>query len=147
MTLHYIRHWTYVLVSFLSVTLVANAQDEIRNSGNLRIHSGANMAVYGDLTNNGTFTSNSGTIYYVGSALQTIDGSSTPDANNFIIDNSNGIQLDIEYQITGSLTFTDGIITTNRSNAATEFVNFLDDATVKRYGRRQTCGWCGEKNR
>ncbi|MCB0428685.1 MAG: T9SS type A sorting domain-containing protein [Flavobacteriales bacterium] len=130
MALYSFRPWVYGLACCLSISPAVHAQDEIRNSGNLRIHSGANMAVYGDLTNNGTFTSNSGTIYYVGSALQTIDGSNTPDANNFIINNSNGIQLDVEYQISGSLTFTDGIITTNRANSATEFVNFLDNATV-----------------
>lgn len=40
---------------------------QIQNNGNMRIHNDVNLGVFGNFTNNGSFTNNSGTLYATGS--------------------------------------------------------------------------------
>ncbi len=121
------------LISYALLTLVLypiNLSAQVQNNGNLRMHTGSNIGLFGNLTNNGAFTNNLGTLHVVGSNPQTFNGSSVIHFNNFTINkSSNSLQLDNILQIGGVLTFTNGLILSDYGDIATEFVNFLDGAT------------------
>ncbi|MCS3797284.1 T9SS type A sorting domain-containing protein [Niastella sp. OAS944] len=109
------------------------AQNTLNNTGNLKIHSGANLAVHGDFTNASTaglvndgnlyvkrnLTSNqaamstgAGTLYLNGSALQTLDGAQAFKTFNLVTGNSAGILLNTDLTVSGAHNFTSGVITT-----------------------------------
>jgi len=81
-------------------------------------HSGATtLQVYGNWTNNGTYTGGTGTIEFTGSNLATIGGSSTTTFEKFILDktpNTNVVGVTGNVQIDGDLTtdvlFTSGLL-------------------------------------
>ncbi len=103
---------------------------QIQNSGDFRMHSGAEIGIFGDFTNNGNFNNNLGTVYLVGSNAQTFNGTNLIQSNNFVVDKASGsLQLDNELQVSGILTFTKGIIYSDHADKATEFVHFQDGAT------------------
>jgi hypothetical protein len=93
-------------------------------AGNLTITAGTfqsnnqDVALAGNWTNNGTFTSDTGTITYNGTIVQTIGGSSSTTFNNVIIDNSAGATLSANQTINGTLTFTNGNFNTGSNNIA-----------------------------
>ncbi len=88
---------------------------QVKNTGNLRMHEGSAIGLFGDFSNEGTFTDNLGTLYAVGPNAQTFNGTNPIHANNFTINKgSNGLQVDNRLQITGALTFSNGIISTDR---------------------------------
>ncbi len=103
---------------------------QIQNQGNLRMHSGSDVGIFGDFSNEGTFTNNLGALHIVGSSLQTLNGTNLIHTNNLIIDKSNNsLKLDNVLQIGGVLTFSNGSIVTDEADIATEFVEFLDGAS------------------
>ena len=117
-----------LLIATLVLTLSGFAQ--VQNSGNLRVHSDATIALFGDFTNNGTFANNSGTLYIAGSNAQTFNGTSAIQVSNITINKTgNALQLDNELQITGALTFVNGKILSNTTDMDTEFVHFLDGSS------------------
>ncbi|MHB1277890.1 MAG: hypothetical protein ACYC1Q_05785, partial [Bacteroidia bacterium] len=108
----------YLCFSFLSLS----AQDQITNSGNLQLHDGANMTVFGNFKQNGALIMTSGSIlfnngvlYYTGTisssgtfvygdtgsliysgSSQQTSGSELPDADGpaeVVIDNTSGVLL------------------------------------------------------
>ncbi len=102
---------------------------QVNNTGNLRMHAGSNVGLFGNLSNNGDFSNNSGTLYAAGSNPQVFGGNATIHTNNFTINKaSNSLQLDNVLQIAGILTFRNGRILTDHSNIENEFVEFLDGA-------------------
>jgi len=119
-----------LLILELAIVFGSFAQDTFQNSGNIQLHSGAQLAFFGDLTNNGTITNSGGTLLAAGSNSQAFNGSSAIALDNLTIDKaSNSLQLDNELQISGVLTFIDGTIVSDHADAATEFIHFLDGAS------------------
>jgi hypothetical protein len=107
-----------------------SSSGQMKNSGNMRMHAGSNLALFGDLSNNGNFTNNLGTLHVVGSKPQTFSGSNAIHVNNFIINkSSNALQLDNVLQIINILTFSNGSIYTDPADISDKFVEFLDDAS------------------
>ena len=99
--------------SFLSHGDVINAA-----TGNIQID--GTLELKKGFTNNGNASltlagGSEGTVKFSGSVSQTIDGSTTSIYENFEIDNSNGVSLSQNIDISKTLTFTNGIITTGAS--------------------------------
>lgn len=72
--------------------------------------------ITGNLTNNGAFMHNNGTITFIGSVAQSISGNfaGSNALNNVTIDNAQGINLTAgNKKINGTLTFTNGLLTSN----------------------------------
>ncbi|MBK6827660.1 MAG: hypothetical protein IPG86_12680 [Chitinophagaceae bacterium] len=107
------------------------SQHAFYNSGNLRIHSGASVTIFGDLTNsygavlvnNGNLYSKSaivnneagmsagtGTLYLDGASLQVVSGSEVLKVNNLVTDNTAGIALNNNLSLTGNHQFVNGLI-------------------------------------
>jgi hypothetical protein len=80
-----------------------------------------NVTVKGDFTNNGTFTSGTGTTIFNGTAAQTISGSSNTTFNNLTLNNATGLTVSKGITINGTLTFTAGNITAASSSEAVTF--------------------------
>ena len=67
-----------------------------------------------DLQNSGQFRCGSGTVIYSGSSAQTLGGFTGNNGfYNFTVNNSNGITLDDDVDISKNLTLTNGVITTD----------------------------------
>lgn len=86
--------------------VLINNNAEISNSGTVRLA--------GDWTNNalGLAGGFPGTVEFNGTAAQTIQGTQSTTFYNFKINNSAGINLAVDADIAGGLSFVDGIITT-----------------------------------
>ena len=110
------------------------AQGDIKNNGNLQVHSGGSFsgfgnftnAVSGVLTNNGSLylkqnitndqsamTVGTGTLYLNGSAAQSVNGSQPFKTYHLNSDNNSGIAINNNLSVSGIHTFTGGIITTS----------------------------------
>jgi len=71
-----------------------------------------NLNVYGNWTNNGTYTANSGTVSFVGSSASSIGGSGTTTFNNLVVNDAAGVTVASgTQQVAGQMTFTSGIVT------------------------------------
>lgn len=109
------------------------AQNTFNNSGNLKIHSGANLAVHGDFINASTaglvndgdlyvkrnltcnqaaMSTGTGTLYLNGTTHQTLDGAQPFNTYNLVTGNSAGILLNTDLTVSGAHNFTSGVITT-----------------------------------
>jgi hypothetical protein len=108
-----------------------NAQNAVQNNGNLQIHTGASMTVFGDLTNastgalvnNGslyaraTITNNqaamavgTGSLLINGTSAQIVNGAQPFRTFNLTTNNSAGITLNANLDVSGTHTFTAGIL-------------------------------------
>jgi len=77
------------------------------------INNGGTVKLTGDLTNNGTGSVGSGTMEFNGtSGLQNIGGSSVTTFGNLTINNNADVFLSNDAAVNGSLTFTDGKVST-----------------------------------
>jgi len=126
-----VRVFKYIYIVFFGVGISfgASAQNHVQNNGDFRLHTGANVAFYGNLTNQGSMTSNQGGMHFLGSTLQNIDGANVIQARDAFINNTSDVKLDNEFQISNQLTFTGGNINSDRADAATEFVHFLEGSS------------------
>jgi hypothetical protein len=122
----------------LSILIAINgnvmAQDAFRNTGNMQLHSGAALTGFGNfintssavLVNNGSInikgnlsndqasmSAGTGTLLLTGSSSQSISGSQSVSTFNFVSDNSTGITLNNNLNISGTHTFVNGLITTS----------------------------------
>ena len=64
-----------------------------------------NLDISGNLANNGTLNTGTGTISFIGSTAQTISGSSSITCTNLKINNAAGVSSSIDLTVTGALTF------------------------------------------
>ncbi|MFZ4521892.1 MAG: hypothetical protein ACOYNC_09310, partial [Bacteroidales bacterium] len=81
-------------------------------NGTLNGGTNTTIGVSGSWTkNSGIFTSGSGTVILNGSAVQTIDGTSSTTFNNLTMNNSAGAALTTSMIISGAMTLTNGLIT------------------------------------
>ncbi len=115
---------------FALIVFITVSNGQVHNNGNLKMHDGANMGIFGNFSNNGDFIDNQGTLHAVGSDAQTFSGTSPIQLNDFNIDkSSDALHLDNVLQISGVLTFVKGLVLTDHANADTEHVEFLNGAT------------------
>ncbi len=107
----------------------SKAQDDIVNTGNLQIHSGASFVFIGDFTNNGTYV-DAGTVVLDGAVEQTLAGSGTISFNNLTIANTSATGVVLSggavTTVSGVLTLTDGFVYSSASN----LLNLADGATI-----------------
>ena len=111
-----------------------NAQQAFTNNGNLQIHTGASVNSIGNFTNNasGSFVNNgnfyvaanvtndqpslaagTGTLYLNGSTAQAINGTQVFKTFDLITNNAAGITLNNNLSVSGTHTYTAGMITTS----------------------------------
>jgi hypothetical protein len=110
-----------IILGFVLFARSAEVEAQLTNSGNLRTFTGANVTIYGDLTNNGTITDSATLITLAGTNLQTIGGSVVTTLKNLRMNNTSatGITLAQALNVGGMLTFTDGYLNTTASNILT----------------------------
>lgn len=122
---------TFVTFVAILSSLLGFSQAAMQNNGNLQIHTGANMAAYGALTNtsgatlinNGTFyikgnitngqasmAAGSGATHLSGTSAQSVNGTQAYRVNNLTTNNSTGITLNNNLNVVGIHTFTAGRI-------------------------------------
>lgn len=107
--------WAVLLICNLPL----RAQDAMSNSGNLQLYSGAYVAIYGDLSNTGSFTDNGSMVYFNGTSAQSISSGAGIIFNHLTIDNSNisGITASNgNIYINGSIVFSNGVLHTTSTN-------------------------------
>lgn len=114
-----------IYIVFLTFSFISYSQDGLVNFGNFRMHTNAKLGIYGDLTNNGSFSNNLGEVHLTGSSTQNISGNNFIQTNNLILNNLSNVKLDNELQVSSLMTFTNGILITDRSDNSSEFLHFL----------------------
>ena len=146
------KHISFLLVS-LALSQLSNGQTTIQNNGNLRLHGGANMSVFGDFVNNGTFSDNLGTLHLTGSTLQTLSGTSPFQVYNMTIDNTSDAALTTELQVINTLSLENGSLFTgdslvlisdqNGTARISEIKNgsVVGDMTMQRYINTGATNW------
>jgi hypothetical protein len=109
---------TTIITFAISTSLLA--QSQLTNNGNLATHIGANIAFFGNFSNNGTCTDSGQAVYFNGSLAQTIGGTITVTFNNLTINNtSGGVSLAMPENVAGILVLSNGILTTTSTNILT----------------------------
>lgn len=122
----------FFLTLFYGTILLA--QQEIRSFGNLQLHTGGVVTAFGNLTNTsaamllnngslyvkGTLTNDqasmaagTGTLFLDGTSAQSVAGSAFFRTYNLNTDNAAGITLNNDLRITGTHTFSNGLIATS----------------------------------
>ena len=103
----------------MSGTATATAAQVLTVGGNFTIGASNTFAagafahsVGGNWSNSGTFTANTSTVTFNGTAAQTIGGAATTTFNNLKINNASGVTLGNSPTVSGLLTLTNGIMTT-----------------------------------
>lgn len=121
-----------IQITLLLFGAYLHAQQPFSNTGNLQIHSGGSLTGFGNFTNastgglvnNGNFyvrgnltnsqssmTIGTGTLYLNGTVAQSVDGTQPFRTFNLVSDNtSTGITLNNNLSVTGTHTYTNGII-------------------------------------
>lgn len=119
-------------INLLFLLLVSGsivAQDKMYNSGNIHFFSNSNFCVFGDLQNNGTIESTSGTVYFKGTSEQNFSGTQNVQFYNVQLNNtsSGGIIFSTNnMDISNLLTLTDGKVQTSSAG----LIHMLDNSIV-----------------
>ncbi|OYU97199.1 MAG: hypothetical protein CFE21_02600 [Bacteroidetes bacterium B1(2017)] len=93
---------------------VSDSVKVVATNGTLNMSSGGTLNVGGNFTNAGTFSSGSGTLVMNGSSTQTLKNSSGYlFVKNLTINNSSGVNMGSDLNISGALTLTSGIFAFN----------------------------------
>ncbi|WP_294676575.1 T9SS type A sorting domain-containing protein [uncultured Fluviicola sp.] len=110
-----------IISCLLFLTGTAGIHAQLTNSGNIRTFTGANVTIYGDVTNNGTIADSGTLVTLAGSSLQTFGGSSVTTLKNLLLNNTSasGVTLAQALNVRGTLTFTDGYLNTTAVNLLT----------------------------
>lgn len=111
----------FIIICILFLVRTWGAHAQLTNSGNIRTFTGANVTIYGDVTNNGSIADSGTLVTLAGSSLQTFGGSSITTLNNLRLNNTSapGITLAQALNVRGTLTFTDGYLNTTAVNLLT----------------------------
>jgi hypothetical protein len=138
------------------------SQLAMTNAGPLRIHSGASLAAFGNVTNNSgaalvndgslyvkgniannevSMSSGAGTLYLNGTSMQTLSGAQAFKTLNLSSANSAGITLNNNLSVAGVHTFSPGIITTSSTayliyEAGSSYSAAADNAHVNGWVRK-----------
>lgn len=118
----------FIIISSVLLASSGNMHAQLTNSGNIRTFAGANVTIYGDVTNNGSIADSATLITLAGSSLQTFGGSSVTTLKNLRLNNSSlaGITLAQALNVRGTLTFSTGRMNTT----ATNILTFTSTATA-----------------
>lgn len=110
-----------IIIGFVLFAGSKEIRAQLTNSGNIRTFTGANVTIYGDVTNNGTIADSGTLVTLAGSTLQTFGGSSVTTLNNLLLNNTDatGVTLAQALNVRGTLTFTDGYLNTSAVNILT----------------------------
>ena len=73
----------FTILALLFYSICSNGQ--VQNNGNLRMHLGSEIGLFGNFSNDGTFTNNLGTLHALGSTAQQFSGDNPIQAYNFTI--------------------------------------------------------------
>jgi CHU_C Type IX secretion signal domain len=123
-----LRTIQYILLFFYT-TQTITGQETLRNNGQMRSHNASQAAFYGDFVNDQLFSNNRGWVYFVGTALQTIQGMGTVlQFDNVIMNNVNSLIIRSPVLNTLTLDFRQGSIATPRSTPSVSWT-FGDNAT------------------
>ncbi|MEI7897565.1 MAG: hypothetical protein WCJ26_11060, partial [bacterium] len=96
------------------LTIAGNTIISVNFSAGSYTHS-----LQGSWTNNGTFTSNTSTVNFIGASAKSIGGSSSTTFNNMIQAGIGEITLGIATSVSGTLTLTTGLVTLGTYNLTT----------------------------
>lgn len=111
----------FIIISIGFLVQVPWVHSQLTNSGNIRTFTGANVTIYGDVTNNASIVDSGALVTLNGPNLQTFGGSSITTLNNLLLNNSSapGVTLAQALNVRGTLTFTDGYLNTTAVNILT----------------------------
>lgn len=76
-----------------------------------------NLTLSGNLINNGTLSTGTGTVSFIGTTAQTISGSSSIICSNLTINNASGVSSSTDLTVNGALTFVSDNPSTNDKGA------------------------------
>ncbi len=138
----------YLIIATVLIAGAATAQNELYNNGGL-IHINANCVVQvngavinkatstitnngtlnvtGNVTNDATLIFNAGLLAFKGTTPQILNGTTTYNAKDVLVDNAAGVTLNSKLIADGAVTFTNGIVT---ASATTAPLVFTTNATV-----------------
>ncbi len=107
-----------IITGLIFLCGATDVRAQLTNSGNIRTFTGANVTIYGDVTNNGNIADSATLITLAGSSLQTIGGTVVITFKNLLLNNTSaaGITLAQIMNVRGTLTFTDGYLNTTTTN-------------------------------
>ena len=109
---------TVTIATGASVNVLGNFTN---TAGSTLSNSGA-LTVSGNTINNGTVTAPAGsTLTFNGTAAQTVSGTQTVNVSNVVVNNAAGITLNAPLQVSGTATFTAGLVTAASSTAPLVF--------------------------
>ncbi|MCD6024373.1 MAG: transporter, partial [Fibrobacteria bacterium] len=91
------------------------------------------FSVAGDWINDGTYTHNGGTVTLNGSSSQAVGGSSATTFNNLTLNNATGATISTSPTVNGTLTFTNGKITTGANKVAIAASGSVTGANSSRF--------------
>lgn len=93
----------------------------IGSNASLTISTPDNLNIYGNWTNDGTFSNGTGSVSFVAGIAQSINGATSTAFNNLTVFNTSatGLTLNSPAIVTGTLTLTDGFIYTTTINVLT----------------------------
>ncbi len=111
----------FIIISIVFLVQTTEIHAQLTNSGNIRMFTGANVTIYGDVTNNGAIVDSGTLVTLAGTNLQTFGGSVVTTLNNLHLNNSHatGVTLAQALNVRGTLTFTDGYLNTTAANILT----------------------------
>jgi hypothetical protein len=138
----------YLTITTVLLAGAATAQNELYNNGGL-IHINSNcivqvngavinkttstitnngtLNVTGNVTNDATLIFNDGVLAFKGTTPQILNGTTTYNAKNVLVDNAAGVTLNSKLIADGTVTFTKGIV---KASATTAPLVFTTNATV-----------------
>jgi gliding motility-associated-like protein len=115
-------------ITLAAISINATAQATFHNFGNIQIHDQGQIGFHGDLINNGTFNQNLGLAgFYSTSVPLTISGNEIPRFYDMEVDVPNALFLNINTEVSNSLSFSSGHIITPRLDP-TISIDFLNNA-------------------
>ncbi len=100
----------------MGLPLCLFAQHQMTNFGNLTFHAGAEVTLYGDFRNNGSFSDTSVVVNFQGTNTQIISGTSVPHFNNCKMDNANGVSLQQAITVKNNIHLVNGSLTLNNQS-------------------------------
>lgn len=98
-----------IITSVLLLCLLqVSAQNQITITGNMKLHPGTNITIFGNFNNNGNFSDTGQVVNFNGTSNQVISGTSISTFRNCVVNNAGGINLQQSVNIANTLTLIAG---------------------------------------
>ena len=111
----------------INTNCIVQVNGAVINKATSTITNNGTLNVTGNVTNDATLIFNDGLLAFKGTAAQILNGTTTYNAKNVLVDNAAGVTLNSKLIADGTVTFTNGIIT---ASATTAPLVFTTNATV-----------------